>query len=291
MTYKASIAGLDIGGGKAVIIKANNVPKTEGLLRRYGRYVDSMQGKYIAAPDVNSTLADMVHIAKETEHVVSLPIAQGGSGDPSANTAYGIYLSMKAAVKQIYGNESLYSKKIGVEGVGKVGSLLIDYLHKEGAILYVTDILEAPLNHVANEYSTHVVDPSEFYNFPFDIYAPCALGATLNDKNIEQLKCQIIVGGANNQLANEERHGKMLLDKGILYAPDFLVNVGGLINASTELYSGPFNPQLVKERTETLYDTCLDIFKQSLAENKSTQKIAQKMAEQRIQSIQKAHLG
>ncbi|MEM9416895.1 MAG: Glu/Leu/Phe/Val dehydrogenase dimerization domain-containing protein, partial [Bacteroidota bacterium] len=230
MTYKAALADLKLGGGKAVIIGDAAQLKTPALLKRYGQFVDTLQGHYIAAPDVNTNIHDMVAIAEGTKHVQSLPSAQGGSDDPSLFTAYGTYLGIKAAVKKAYGTENLEGKKIGVEGVGKVGRFLIAHLCKEGAQVYVTDIAQERLTAIAQAHPVHIVQPDAFYDLPLDVYAPCALGATVNDATLARLQCKVIAGAANNQLEDIQRHGRLLFEKGIIYAPDFLVNAGGLIN-------------------------------------------------------------
>lgn len=290
MTYKAAIAGLDLGGGKAVLIGDASKIKTEACLRKYGKFIEELNGSYITAPDVNTTMHDMVHIAKETQHVVGLPSLQGGSGDPSLVTAYSTYMGLKAAAQQAYGSDSLQGKKIGVEGVGKVGSGLISFLYKENAAVYVTDINPISLAAVARQYSVQPIQPDIFYDLDMDIYAPCALGATINDQTIPRLKCQIIAGAANNQLADETRHGRMLLEKGIIYAPDFLINAGGVINVHTEFYGG-YNRELAYEHVEQIYEICLDVLSKSAQEHTPSQEVAIRLAEQRIHAIRNAHIA
>src|SRR3569832_761758 len=236
MTYKAALANLKLGGGKAVIMGNVRQVKTEGLLRKYGQFIDALHGRYITAPDVNTNMHDMAVIAQEPQYVQSLPSAQGGSGDPSPFTAYGTYLGIKAAVKKVYGTDCLQGKKIGVEGVGKVGTCLINYLCKEKAQVYVTDVVQEKLVDIAKVQPVHVVQPDMIYDMPLDVYAPCALGATINDASIARLQCKIVAGAANNQLKDEQRHGQLLFEQGIVYAPDFLVNAGGLINVHTGIY-------------------------------------------------------
>ena len=197
MTYKSAIVGLDLGGGKAVII-GDAKKKTEVLLRSYGRFIETLKGIYITAADVNTNMQDMEYISKETQYVVGLSPLQGGSGDPSLVTAYGTYLGIKAATKKVYGKDRLCGKKVGVEGVGKVGASLVEHLCKEGAEVYITDISREKIKEVAKQYPVKVVQPDEIYDLPIDIYAPCALGATINDNTIERLNCQIIGGAAIN---------------------------------------------------------------------------------------------
>lgn len=290
MTYKSAVAGLDLGGGKAVLIGDPNQLKNEAYLRKYGQFIESLQGIYVTAPDVNTNIDDMVHIAKETEYVVGLPATHKGSGDPSVLTAYGTYMSIKAAAKQVYGNDSLAGKKIGIQGLGKVGALLVEYLSKEGSQIYVTDVISDRMATIGRAYQVQAIQDAEaFYDLDMDIYAPCALGATINDQSISRLKCKAIVGAANNQLADEHKHGRMLLEKGIVYAPDFLVNAGGVINAHTEYYGG-YNEALAYQQVENIYATCLEILQISAQTNKPSQEVAMHLAEQRIQAIKNARL-
>ncbi|WP_243018036.1 MULTISPECIES: Glu/Leu/Phe/Val family dehydrogenase [Candidatus Cardinium] len=289
MTYKASIAGLDFGGGKAVIIKRKGITLNEGLLRKYGNFIERLGGHYITAPDYHTTIDDMVHIAKSTRHVIGLPTALGGSGDPSEHTAYGVYVCMKAAVKKNFGTDSLVGKKIGIAGIGKVGYCLTQLLCQEGAIVSVADICPSRLEAITKICKVEVVPSERLYSWPLDIYAPCALGATLNSTTIPMLNCAIVAGAANNQLADQEKDSKRLLEKGILYTPDFLANAGGLINAVTEL--DPKSKGLVKQRVEQLYTICLDLFNQAEKTARPAQEVAQEMAIARIQSIKNGQLA
>ncbi|MBA3649668.1 MAG: Glu/Leu/Phe/Val dehydrogenase [Chitinophagales bacterium] len=283
MTYKAAITGLHLGGGKAVIIGDPRKDKTETLLRRYGKFVESLNGKYITAEDVGTSSSDMEYIARETSFVTGLPEYMGGGGDPSPFTAYGVYLGMKASAKEVYGNDSLQGKKVVVQGVGHVGEHLVALLEKEGSIIYITDIFEDRLAAISNAHRVTVVPPEEVYNVDADIYAPCALGATINDDTIGRLKCSIIAGAANNQLASEEVHGQMLLDKGILFAPDFLINAGGLVNVGMELET--YNENRVKAECERIYNRTLTVFKIAKEKNLPTYKAANEMAEERLRNI------
>lgn len=285
MTYKAAISGLNLGGAKAVIIGDANVIKTESLMRKFGRFVENLNGKYITAEDVNTTTKDMVYVNMETDHVVGLPENMGGGGDPSPVTAYGTYMGMKASAKQAWGNDSLAGKKVAVQGIGKVGGHLLEFLHKEGAQLFISDINENTLKHYADTLGATVVNGNDIYSADVDIFAPCALGAILNTENIGKLKCAIISGAANNQLAEEEIHGPMLLEKGIIYAPDFLINAGGLINVYQE-YIG-YNRDLAYQKAEHIYDVTLEVLKTSASSKIHTQKVATQMAEKRIADIAK----
>ena len=288
MTFKNALAGLNLGGGKAVIIGDPKL-KNEAFLRRFGRFIESLGGRYVTAEDVNMKTSDMVHIAMETRYVTGLPQIKGGAGDPSPVTAFGVYMGMKAASKKAFGTDSLHGKKIGVQGVGQVGKYLINYLVKEGAELLITDIFEDKLKEIANATGATVVDANVIYDLPLDIYAPCALGSTINDQTIDRLKCKVIAGGANNQLKDEAKHGKMLIEKGITYAPDFLINAGGVINVGAEFY-GNYEEKAVYAQTEKIYDTCLSILNKSEKENVPAQQVAIEAAKSRIESIGKIKL-
>lgn len=285
MTFKASISGLNLGGAKAVIIGDAKKHKSEALMRKFGRFVENMNGGYITAEDVGTTTDDMEYVKMETDFVVGLPESRGGGGDPSPVTAYGVYMGMKASAKKAYGNDSLNGKKISIQGVGKVGMHLVELVSKEGAEVFVSDINEDYLRQANEMYKAEIVSPKDIYSLPVDIYAPCALGATLNTENINQLKCQIVAGAANNQLADEHIHGNQLLEKGILYAPDFLINAGGLINVYSE-WNG-YNRANAMRDTEKIYQTTLDIFDLATEKNVHTQEAATILAKKRIDTIMK----
>ena len=287
MTYKAAISGLNLGGGKAVIIGDAKKDKSEALIRRYGRFVKNLNGAYITAEDVGTTTKDMEYIKMETDYVAGLPESMGGSGDPSPVTAYGTYMGMKAAAKKAYGSDSLSGKKISVQGVGHVGGYLVELLAKENAEVFITDIYEDRLRDISTKYNAKVVSMDEIYDLDVDIYAPCALGGTINDETINRLKCQIIAGSANNQLREETIHGPALIERGIIYAPDFLINAGGLINVYSELQG--YNRESAYAQTERIYGYTLDIFELAEKEGIYTQLAATKMAEKRISAIGKVH--
>lgn len=284
MTYKAAISGLNLGGGKAVLIGDPAKLKNEAFMRRFGRFVDSLGGRYITAEDVNMKTRDMEYVHMETDYVTGIPESMGGSGDPSPVTAYGVYMGMKATAQHVYGSDNLSGKSVVVQGVGQVGMYLVDHLTKDGAKVYISDIVEEKLKRVAKNSGAEVVGMDEVYDLDVDIYAPCALGATLNDDTIPRLKASIIAGGANNQLKEERRHGYMLIDRGITYAPDFLINAGGLINVGAEYY-GPFNREKAHHDAEKIYDTTLAILKMATDESISTQEAAIKIAEKRMATI------
>lgn len=286
MTYKAAVSGLNLGGGKAVIIGDSKKDKTEALFRKFGRFINNLNGKYITAEDVGTSTKEMEYVAMETKHVTGLPESMGGGGDPSPVTAYGVYMGMKAAAKEAYGSDDLKGKKIVVQGVGHVGESLVKDLRKEDAKVFITDINEDQLKKVAAETGAEIISPDSVYSTSMDIYAPCALGATLNTENIERLKCTVIAGAANNQLADETIHGKMIVEKGIIYAPDFLINAGGLINVYSELKGG-YNRQRALTQTEKIYDFTLSILKKSKKENIPTYLAAKQIAEKRLADISK----
>lgn len=290
MTYKAAISGLPLGGGKAVIIGDPKELKNEAFLRRFGRFVDSLGGRYITAEDMNMSTADMVQISRETDYVMGLPESMNGSGDPSPVTAYGVYMGLKATVGKAYGSDSLKGKKIAVQGVGQVGHYLVDHLMKEGADVTITDINESNIKRVTDKHKVTVVAPDAIYDVDADIYAPCAMGATINDDTIARLKVKVIVGAANNQLAEEAKHGKMLQEKGILNAPDFLVNGGGIINIYPEIM-GNYNKELAKEQTEKIYDKCTEIFNKAEADGITPYQAAIDIANKRIADMGKVKLA
>lgn len=284
MTYKAAISGLNLGGAKAVIIGNPKTMKSEALMRKFGRYVENLAGKYITAEDVGTTTKDMEYVNMETDHVVGLPEILGGGGDPSPVTAFGVFMGIKASAKKLYGSDNLNGKTVSVQGVGKVGYHLVEMLVKEGAKVFISDINADNLK-ITSQLGATVIDSNEVYSKEVDIFAPCALGAILNDQTIPQLKCAIVCGAANNQLLDDEIHGNMLKNKGILYAPDFLVNAGGLINVYSE-YTG-----YIKERAmaqaENIYQVTLDIYNKAEQDQSNTQIAAIRLAEKRIQDVLK----
>ncbi|MBS1613565.1 MAG: Glu/Leu/Phe/Val dehydrogenase [Bacteroidetes bacterium] len=286
MTFKSSISGINLGGGKAVIIGNPKVKRDEAFWRRFGKFVDSLNGNYITAEDVGTSTDVMSIVMQETKHVTGKPISAGGTGDPSPFTAYGVFLGVKASVKQLTGSDSMEGKKVAVQGVGHVGFYLIGHLIKAGAIVYVCDINQANLDKATKEYpSITVVAPEEIYGLDVDVYAPCALGATVNGSTINQLKCSIIAGAANNQLADENVHGHALLDKGIIYAPDFLINAGGVINCYREIHN--LSKQQTMDLIENIYSRTLQIFEKSAKENIPTQEAAIRIAVERIENEKK----
>ncbi len=290
MTYKSAISGLNLGGGKAVLIGDASKLKSEVYWRTYGKFVNSLNGKYITAEDVNTSAADMEYIGMETKHVTGKPEYMGGSGDPSPLTAYGVYVGMKASAKKAWGNDSLTDRKILVQGAGNVGQYLIGHLVEERAQVYVCDISEAKLKQAKQKYPViEVIPNTNIFDLDVDIYAPCALGATVNTETISKMKCQIIAGAANNQLADENVHGPMLVEKGILYAPDFLINAGGIINISIELDG--YNKERAINTVAKIYQRTLDIFDMAEKEHMHTQLAAMQMAERRLKEIGSLSIG
>ncbi len=281
MTYKASVAGLNLGGGKAVIVANSVKNRSPELFRRFGQFIESLNGKYITAKDVGTSSNDMKHIKMETNHVTCLPESEGGGGDPSSKTAHGVYMGMKACAKLCYGNNGLENKVIVVQGAGHVGMHLVEWLVKENAKVYISDIDEEKVQEVVKKHTVESIDIDEVYGSEMDIYSPCALGATVNDNTLSRLKCSIIAGAANNQLADENVHGKMVMEKGIIYAPDFVINAGGLINCYSEVIG--YNRDYVLDKVENIYTTVLDILKKSKEENTPADLVAKRIAKKRIE--------
>jgi leucine dehydrogenase len=285
MTYKAAISGLNLGGGKGVIIGDPSKDKSEALFRSYGRFVESLNGRYITAEDVNIGVDDIDHIYTETNNVTGVAIIHGGSGNPAPYTARGVFRGMEASCLKVFGNRSIKGKVVAIQGTGAVGFHLGEILRDEGAKIFFTDINEQNMKRFKDAIPTaEYVSPEEIYSLKCDIYAPCALGATINDKTIGQLKCKIVAGAANNQLA-EPRHGDLLKDRGILYAPDYLINAGGLMNVSIE-FEG-WSDSKARRMVDTIYDTTLKVFKISDELNVPVFKAADVLAEKRIDSIKK----
>lgn len=276
MTYKAAVAGLALGGGKSVILADPKVTDREAIFRAHGRFVESLKGRYITAEDVGTSPADMDYIHLETQHVVGL---QGRSGDPSPVTATGVYRGMKASALWKFGTEDLTGRTVAVQGAGHVGYYLCKYLAAEGAKLIITDIAKEKVDRVVDEFRAKAVKPEAIYGVEADIFAPCALGACINDQTIPQLKVKVIAGGANNVLA-EPRHGDLLEKKGILYAPDYVLNAGGLINVNSELEG--WSAERAQRKAAEIYDTMIRVFELAKEERLPTYKAADRLAEKRI---------
>ena len=280
MTFKSAITGLNIGGGKAVIIGDAKTQKTPELMRKFGEFVHSLSGRYITAEDVGMETADMDIVRDVTPYVTGISEERGGAGNPSPVTAFGVYMGMKAAAKQQFGSDVLTGKKVLVQGIGHVGEALVEYLTKEGALVTISDINEERLYEVGQKYNATVYIGTDVYAEEVDIYAPCAMGATINDATIHKIKAKVIAGAANNQLANEVVHGAILQERGILYAPDFLINAGGIINVYAEL--AHYGKAEIMAKTENIYNTTLEIFDFAIANKMTTHQAALTIAQQRI---------
>ena len=277
MTYKNAMAGLKLGGGKAVIIGNPKKLKSTALFEAFGRAVNNVGGRYYTAEDVNITTSDMAIVNQQTEFVAGL---DGKSGNPAPFTALGTFLGIKACVKHKLNRDDLNGLKVAVQGLGSVGYGLCEHLHKAGAKLFVTDINQKALDSASIEFGATVVSLDEIYDQDVDIYAPCALGASVNDNTIKRLKAKIIAGCANNQLA-EPRHDQALVDNGILYAPDYVINAGGIINISFE---ENYNREQATKKVEEIYSTLLDVFTKADKQNKPTGIIADEMARKIIKN-------
>jgi leucine dehydrogenase len=279
MTYKNAVAGLNLGGGKSVIIGNNKTTDREMIFRAHGRFVESLGGRYITAEDVGTSTADMDYVHMETDYVSGLA---GRSGDPSPVTAHGVFRAIQASAKERWGSDDLNGRTISVQGAGHVGYFLSKELHEAGAKLIVTDIDAERVKAVVSEFGARAVSPDEIYSVQADIFAPCALGGIINDKTIPQLKVEIVSGAANNVLL-EERHGEVLDQKGILYAPDYVANAGGVINVYSELAG--WSSARAFRKADEIYDTVLKVFKIAKTDKVPTYVAADRLAEQRIAAV------
>lgn len=284
MTYKCAAADVDFGGGKAVIIGDPRTDKSPELFRAFGQFVNSLGGRFYTGTDMGTTMDDFIHAMKETRFVNGLPEAYGGGGDSSIPTAQGVLYGLKATNQTLYGSDALSGFKYAVQGLGKVGFKVASALLEEGAHVFVTDINEDSLNAIqekANETSgtVEIVANDEIYSQEADIFIPCAFGGVINDDTINQLKVKAVVGSANNQLLNE-KHGEALQKKGILYAPDYIVNSGGLIQVADELFG--INHERVLAKTKHIYDAILEVYQESQTSGASTMQSANEMCEKRI---------
>lgn len=282
MTYKNAAAGLNLGGGKTVIIGNPRTDKSEALFRAFGRYIQGLNGRYITAEDVGTTVADMDIIHEETDYVTGISPAFGSSGNPSPVTAYGVYRGMKAAAKAAFGTDLLEGKVIAVQGVGNVAYNLCRYLHEEKANLIVTDINIEAVKKAVSEFGAKAVEPNEIYGVDCDIFSPCALGAVINDETIPKLKAKVIAGAANNQL-KDAKHGELIHEMGIMYAPDYVINAGGVINVADELYG--YNRERAMKKVEQIYDNVQKVFEIAKRDSIPTYLAADRMAEERIEKL------
>lgn len=282
MTYKAAMAGLNFGGGKAVIIGDPAYDKTEELLRAFGRFVHSLGGRYITATDVGTTMDDMIIVRQETPFVTGLPVDVGGGGDTSVPTARGVWKGMKIVAREAFGTDSLAGRRIMVQGVGKVGRNLLPYLVEEGAQIYISDTDPERLRKVSAEFPVMAVAPQAVYSVECDIFSPNALGGILNDETIPVLRCAAVAGGANNQLA-EPRHGQMLHERGILYAPDYVINAGGLINVGDERQG--YCQSRAWRQVDKIAETLFEVVALSRERGIPTAEAADWLAQQRIKLV------
>ncbi|MBI4447840.1 Glu/Leu/Phe/Val dehydrogenase [Candidatus Woesearchaeota archaeon] len=291
MTYKASAAGLNLGGGKAVILansKKLTKKKRVEIFKKFGEIVNSLEGKYITAEDVGTNVEDMKEIFKKTRYVTGIPEEMGGSGDPSPLTAFGVYKGMTACVEEALKTSNMNGLRVAVEGLGHVGYLLAKMLHENGAKLIVSDIKEELTKKAAEEFNAKIVSPEDIRFEECEVYAPCALGGVINDHSLAHFNCKIIAGAANNQLATQN-HGDQLHQKGILYAPDYVLNAGGLLNVSCEesISGESYNRDKSLELVAKVYDRIKEVIRLSKENTISTCRAADVMAEQRIEEARK----
>ena len=287
MTYKSAAAGLDLGGGKAVVIGDPAKVKTEVLLRTYARFVDAVGGRYITAEDVGTTQADMDLIRRETTFVTGVSRSLGGSGDPSAATAYGVLHGMKAVARRLWGDGDLTDRHVVVAGVGKVGYALVRHLIEERAKVTVTDVVPSAVERTVRDFGVHPIAVEDAHTVECDIYSPCALGKAMNHDTIPALRCRAVVGSANNQL-EDDACDEMLADRGVLYAPDYIVNAGGVINIAEELHG--YHRERAYSNVRRIYDTTLAVLDTAAAEGITTAAAADRLAERRIESVGRVKL-
>ncbi|MEO7804998.1 MAG: Glu/Leu/Phe/Val dehydrogenase [Actinomycetota bacterium] len=282
MTYKSAAAGLDLGGGKAVIIGDPRRDKSEELFRAYGRFIEGLGGRYITAEDVGTAREDMDIVKRETRWVTGVSTVFGGSGDPSPVTAFGVFQGLRAVAMELWNTADLKGKRIAVQGVGKVGHSLVEHLVEAGASVIVADIDVDNLARTVSEFGVETTDLDHIYQVDCDVFSPCALGGGLNDETIPLLRCAAVAGAANNQLLGPE-HGKLLDDAGILYAPDFIINAGGVINVADELRG--YDPQRAMAQVERIFHTVRKVFQMAKLEKITPPEAANRLAEERIRSV------
>ncbi|UNO38368.1 Glu/Leu/Phe/Val dehydrogenase dimerization domain-containing protein [Streptomyces sp. MST-110588] len=284
MTYKAACAGLDIGGGKGIVIGDPSRMKTEAVLRGYGQAVESLGGRYIAACDMGTTPADLAVVGRETRWARGTEPVEGGSGDSARLTAYGVYLGIKASLRWQFGDDRLDGCRIAIDGVGKVGLRLAGRLYEQGAQLYVADIDTAAAEAAATAYGAVITPPEKLYGLEADVLSPNSVGGVLNEATLPELRCRVIAGAANNQLATEDIAGR-LAERGILYAPDFVVNAGGLIQVVDELHEGGPVEERARACAETIPERLTQIFARAADDGVSTERAAVLLAEERLRAV------
>ncbi len=284
MAYKAAAAGLDLGGGKAVIIGDPARDRSEALLRAYGRLVESLGGRYVTACDVGTYPADMAIVARETRWATGADPVEGGSGDSGVLTAHGTFVGLQASVAEVWDTPSLRGRHVAVQGVGKVGRRLVASVHEAGGKVTVADIDDDATAWCAERYGAEIVDVDNIHAVDADVFSPNALGAVLNDETVPELQCRVVAGAANNQLA-EPRHAAMLADVGVLYAPDFVINAGGLIQVADELHAGSYSEARATARTEQIGPRLREIFAIARAQGITTAAAGDHFAEQRMREV------
>ena len=289
MTYKSAVADTGFGGGKAVIVGHAQRDKTAHLLRAMGRFIDTLSGQYITGEDVGTTVEDMCIVRQETPYVVGLPRSMGSSGDPAPFTALGVFLGIQTCAEWALHTSDLRGIRVAVQGCGNVASHLCQRLHQAGAILLVTDVVPEKAQRLAQQYAARLVAPEEIYEIPCEVYAPCALGGTLNDHTIPRLQCQIVAGSANNQCLRAE-HGDDLQQRGIVYAPDFVINAGGLLNVAMELAPEGYNEVRVLEKVQRIAHTVGDILDTAARASISTYRAAIRLAEQKLSTARQTKI-
>lgn len=287
MTYKAAAAGLDLGGGKAVIIGDPTRDRSEELLRAYGRYIESLGGRYITAEDVGTSREDMDILRRETRWVTGVSKRLGGSGDPSPVTAYGVFQGLRACAEEALRTPSLEGVRVVVQGAGKVGHNLVKHLVEDGAVVSIADVDVDAVGRAVKEFGVDTIEPEKAHAVECDILAPCALGAVIRDDTIPELKCQVVAGAANNQLERPE-HGDALHELGILYAPDFVINAGGLMNVADELIG--YDRERAMKKVEGIYRTLREVFRRSGMERITPARAAERLAEERIRQVSRMRL-
>lgn len=282
MTYKSAVAGLRLGGGKAVLIGDAQTDKSEPLFRALGRFIDALDGLYIVAEDVGTTVEDLCMVRRETPFVGGLPQEQGSSGNPSPFTALGVFLGMRACLERQFGTDDFTDIRVAVQGCGNVARFLCQHLYEAGAHLTVCDPVMSRAQQMRQQYGATLVAPEAIYDVECDIYAPCALGGTLNDQTLSRLRCQIVAGSANNQCLNAI-HGDLLWQRGILYAPDFVINAGGVINIAVEFDPEGYDQARALSRVQAIYETLHEVFGMADRAGMTTHQAALNLAEARLE--------
>ena len=286
MTYKSAAAGLNLGGGKGLIVADPRTDKTEALFRSYGRFVESLGGRYVTTEDVGANAQDMAWIAQETQHVVGLPEEMGGSGNPAGMTGFGVFQAMRACAEAAWGSDSLKGRRVAIQGFGNAASSLAAHLVEAGADLVVTDIHDDALQRATSLPRTSIVPPDAIYDAECDVFAPCALGGVLNEATLPRLRCAVVCGAANNQLAAPE-DALRLAERGIVYAPDFIANAGGVTNVYFEI-GHPYDREQARAHTATIYGTMQRVLAIASADGVTTAEAANRLAEERLAAARAA---